>query len=223
MYSSNWVEMLNKVLSQELPPQENDDFIEWLQQHSSDPALLLRVVSSHPDPNAYDIMYANCTLALERMARKRAGIPHYREDPIGWLQRLSFIQKYNEYLSTGKTDDPEIMQFAFNLKVGTMFGQISYSGGPLEIKPVQEILKLKAKLDGAGIRYDLRPSYGGYQLHYFGHGNEKCVCSVIETPSSYGYAEDLLEISGLTRNGENVEGHLSADEVFSRILRHYHA
>ena len=48
MYSSNWGEMLNKVLSRELPPQENDDFMEWLQQHSSDPA---RLQSITPTPS----------------------------------------------------------------------------------------------------------------------------------------------------------------------------
>ena len=123
----------------------------------------------------------------------------------------------------GKTNDPEIAKFAFNLKFGVMFGRISYSRGPLEIRPVQEILKLRTMLDNAGIPNELHPSHGGYELCYLDHEKEECVCSVVETPSSYGYADDMLEISGLTQNGDDVEGHLSADEVFSRISKHYNA
>lgn len=45
--------------------------------------------------------------------------------------------------------------------------------------------------------------------------------SVIEGYMSYGGNLDLLEIMGLTENDEDVEGYLSADEVFARIVKVY--
>lgn len=45
--------------------------------------------------------------------------------------------------------------------------------------------------------------------------------SVIQGYMSYGGNLDLLEIMGLTENDEDVEGYLSADEVFARIVKVY--
>lgn len=50
-------------------------------------------------------------------------------------------------------------------------------------------------------------------------------CSVIEHEASYGHSEDKLEIMGLLTDEElqndDVVGHLSAEEVFSRIQKHF--
>lgn len=51
------------------------------------------------------------------------------------------------------------------------------------------------------------------------------VCSAIEHNYSYGGDQDLIEIMGLLTKEEeqydSVKGHLSADDVFTRIKKHW--
>jgi hypothetical protein len=77
---------------------------------------------------------------------------------------------------------------------------------------------------------------GGYQITYFGHKGKPedepgvirgagvdSICSVIESPMSYGHEEDLLELSGLLTEEEykndSVKGYMTAEEVYSRIKK----
>lgn len=100
----------------------------------------------------------------------------------------------------------------------------------------KEILKLKEMLDRAEIPYEFMERgfavegvcEKGYQLCYpysFQSENGSCICSVIENYGSYGNERDLLEIMGLLTEEENkadsVKGYLTAEDVFSRIKKHY--
>lgn len=53
-------------------------------------------------------------------------------------------------------------------------------------------------------------------MRYYGHG-ENLICDAICHSGSYGHEEGLLEIMGLTRNDDSVEGWLTSEEVFDRI------
>ena len=86
-----------------------------------------------------------------------------------------------------------------------------------------EILKLKVMLDDAKIPYEIRRSYDGWQIHY--PSKDSRVVSVIEHLGSYGCDGDLLEIMGLLYPEEekydSVAGHLTAYNVYNRIIHHY--
>lgn len=52
------------------------------------------------------------------------------------------------------------------------------------------------------------------------------ICSVIETPFSYGHENDCIEISGLLTEeeysyGDSVKGDLTTEDVFERIKAHW--
>ena len=85
---------------------------------------------------------------------------------------------------------------------------------------MKEIFKLKELLEDANIPFEFieRKEMEGYQIVY--EHNEKFVCSVIQHKFSYGYDVNLLEMLGLTKY-DDVEGYLSAEEVFERIKKHY--
>lgn len=93
----------------------------------------------------------------------------------------------------------------------------------------KEIFKLKEKLEEAKIPFEFSKLFDGYHLCYPEQNTDEKedvrVCSVIEHYGSYGHSEDLLEIMGLLTEEEylndEVVGHLSADEVFQRIKKHY--
>jgi hypothetical protein len=87
----------------------------------------------------------------------------------------------------------------------------------------KEILKLMQMLDEANIPYQRDMDMHGYIVHY--PEWDDCVCSIIEHDGSYGHDEDLLEICGLLTDEERafdcVCGHLTADDVFCRIEKHF--
>lgn len=87
----------------------------------------------------------------------------------------------------------------------------------------QEILKLKDMLCESNIPHELSELYHGWHICY--PSNEDCICSIIEHDGSYGRTEDKLEIMGLlTAEEEEIDsvcGHLTAEEVFARVKRHY--
>ena len=83
----------------------------------------------------------------------------------------------------------------------------------------KEIFRLEQMLLSEDIPYDLHRYWDGWQIEY--PNGEERVCSVIQHFGSYGSQDDLLEIMGITRDGEPVEGWLQAEDAFNRILAHY--
>lgn len=87
-----------------------------------------------------------------------------------------------------------------------------------------EMDKLEQLLVEADIPYDKSRVFGGKQLQYPCKGDDR-VCSVILHKGSYGRSEGLLEIMGLLTDEElecdDVVGYLTADDVFSRIKKHW--
>ena len=88
----------------------------------------------------------------------------------------------------------------------------------------KEIYKLRDMMDEAGIPYIFENGFlNGGALAY--PNRENMVCSAIEHDGSYGRQVDKIEIMGLLTDEEQkyyeVVGYLSADEVFSRITKHW--
>lgn len=80
-----------------------------------------------------------------------------------------------------------------------------------------EMGKLEWLLQEAKIPYRIDYVIGMPSVRYYGHG-ENLICDAICHSGSYGHEEGLLEIMGLTRNGDSVEGWLTSEEVFDRIF-----
>ena len=97
-------------------------------------------------------------------------------------------------------------------------------GEKVNIK-LNEFNKLVLMLDKAGIPYerDENSSMGMKYIHYPQTNN--FVCSVIFGHESDGYEDGLLEIIGLLTEKEHeidsVCSHLTADDVFQRIKKHF--
>lgn len=87
-----------------------------------------------------------------------------------------------------------------------------------------EMDNLEQLLVEADIPYEKSRVFGGKQLQYPCKGSDR-VCSVILHRGSYGRSEGLLEIMGLLTDEElecdDVVGYLTADDVFSRIKKHW--
>ena len=88
-----------------------------------------------------------------------------------------------------------------------------------------EMDKLIDMLDFAGIPFDVTEACGAPQVCYPAGpaGSEDCICDVICHAYSYGGDQGLLEIMGLVDDNicDDVEGYLTAEDVFSRIRNHY--
>lgn len=88
----------------------------------------------------------------------------------------------------------------------------------------REILKLDAMLAERQIPHTCNKFMDGWQVVY-PEGGEKRIMDAIEHFGSYGNEQDLLEIMGLLTPEEekcdSVLGHLTAEEVFARIERHW--
>ncbi len=82
-----------------------------------------------------------------------------------------------------------------------------------------EMDKLIPMLCKADIPFDLAIHMGRPQIIY--PSIEKHVCDAVLHWGSYGRENGLLEIMGLCDAEDDVEGWLTADEVFDRILDHY--
>lgn len=90
------------------------------------------------------------------------------------------------------------------------------------IKAATEMEKLQDLLKKENIPFETRPLRGNVQILYYGHGDKDRICDVIE--DGYGSEKGLLEIMGLTDTEEaeqDVEGYLSAEQVFERIQKHW--
>lgn len=81
-------------------------------------------------------------------------------------------------------------------------------------------------LTADNVPHSFRKLYDGWQVSYPCHmTNGERVCSAIETRTSYGHKDDLLEIMGLLtadeEENDSVCGWLTADDVYLRIVSHY--
>lgn len=89
---------------------------------------------------------------------------------------------------------------------------------------MKEIFKLKEMLENENIPFEFaeREEMEGYQIGYPKLPPGQFKCSIIQHKYSYGNDINLLEIMGLSKN-DDVEGYLSAEDVFERIKEHYKA
>ena len=90
---------------------------------------------------------------------------------------------------------------------------------------MKEIFRLKEMLEKENIPFECEEhkDFDGYQIGYpVLPRHRKCICSAIQHKFSYGYDDDLIEIWGLSElDYDDVEGYLSAEDVFERIKNHY--
>lgn len=98
------------------------------------------------------------------------------------------------------------------------------NGHCIENLKYKEIHVLDQLLTNAGIPHTMKRFLDGWQVCYPCEGNGR-IMDAIEHYGSYGKEEDLLEIMGLLTPEEEAQdsvlGHLSAQDVFIRIERHY--
>lgn len=87
----------------------------------------------------------------------------------------------------------------------------------------REIERLVKMLDVVSIPFELTDDVEGNsnnQIWYPNH--DKNICDVICHKYSYGGNDGYLEIMGLSENEyDDVEGWLTAEEVFLKIAKHY--
>lgn len=85
----------------------------------------------------------------------------------------------------------------------------------------ERLYTLMNRLIAAKIPFEVSEHFDTPHIEY--PSKENCVCSVICHAGSFGHEMGLLEIMGLTDGGRDgdVEGYLTADEVFDRINKHY--
>ncbi len=87
----------------------------------------------------------------------------------------------------------------------------------------KEINKLADMLTAANIPFELTPAWDGFQIVYPANGDAR-VCDAVCHSGSYGHQDNLLEIMGLVdveEVGDEVEGWLTAEDVFKRIQEHH--
>lgn len=85
---------------------------------------------------------------------------------------------------------------------------------------VNEMELLINLLKVSKIPFEITECWGTPQVRY--PSSENCICDAICHSWSYGYEDGLLEIMGLVNDDDNdVEGYLTAFEVFGRIQKHY--
>lgn len=100
-------------------------------------------------------------------------------------------------------------------------GRPNFKNGNYVTNPrYREISVLDKLLTNAEIPHEMCKMNDGWQINYPSSGDEQ-IMDAIEHFGSYGESEDLLEIMGLTHNGDSVEGWLTAKEVFERIKIHH--
>lgn len=84
----------------------------------------------------------------------------------------------------------------------------------------EQLYILMNKLIAAKIPFEVEEYLDTPHIMY--PSSEQRICSVICHSYSYGHERGLLEIMGLVeREGDDVEGCLTATEVFNRIKKHY--
>ena len=91
-------------------------------------------------------------------------------------------------------------------------------GGVPKITQVDALIDMLAATD---IPFEVTTNQGRPQVWY--PNCETPVCDAICHWGSYGHQDGLIEIMGLTHNGDMAEGYLTAEEVFNRIKEHWEA
>lgn len=91
------------------------------------------------------------------------------------------------------------------------------------MKTMNEMYKLVTLLTEAHIPFEARPCWDSTIQVCYPNASEDMVCDAVCHNFSYGHEEGLLEIMGLVNEDvyDDVEGYLTAEEVFNRISRHY--
>lgn len=85
-----------------------------------------------------------------------------------------------------------------------------------------EMQKLTSLLMLANIPHEVKPHRFFPETQIIFYPSEKDrVCDAVCFWGSYGGEWGLLEIMGLTRNHDEVEGYLRAEEVYERIYHHW--
>ena len=85
-----------------------------------------------------------------------------------------------------------------------------------------EMEKLALLLTKSNIPFQVTSCWESPQICYPSKAN--CICDAVCHSFSYGHEEGLLEIMGLVDEeevGDTVEGWLTAEEVFNKILNHF--
>ena len=140
------------------------------------------------------------------------------------------IEKFERFVESGKLDTlyKSIAEMSTALKTFPMREALSDPGAVESVctEQYKEIFRLKDMLEENNIPFEFNfmVDIMGYQIAYPENGLNR-ICSVIETSSSYGHENDLLEIMGLLTDEENkyddVAGNLTAEDVFERIKNDY--
>lgn len=89
-----------------------------------------------------------------------------------------------------------------------------------------EMITLIDKLQSAHIPFeiDFQEMFSGKKYPHVMYPNDwdnGCKCSVVCNEISYGHENGLLEIMGLTDDDDDVQGWLTANDVFARIYTDY--
>lgn len=86
-----------------------------------------------------------------------------------------------------------------------------------------EIQKLATLLKQNNIPFELDTDVcGNKDNQIFYPSRENCICDAICHEYSYGGKDGLIEIMGLTENDDDVEGYLTAEDVFIRMYNNYY-
>lgn len=86
----------------------------------------------------------------------------------------------------------------------------------------REIERLVKMLDNTIIPYELTDDAMDNSNNQIWYPNrDEKICDVICHKYSYGGEDGYLEIMGLTQNEDDVEGWLTAEEVFARIYNDF--
>ena len=86
---------------------------------------------------------------------------------------------------------------------------------------MKEIFRLKEMLEKENIPFVFNEleKMEGYQIGYPYFPSKEYCCSIVQHKFSYGNEVNSLEIWETSKN--DVEGYLSAEDVFERIKKHY--
>lgn len=105
------------------------------------------------------------------------------------------------------------MKYISNLKKKNKAGE--------NMKECKEIFRLKEMLEKENIPFIFNEleEMEGYQIGYPYYPSKKYWCSIIQHKYSYGNEANLLEIWESSNN--DVEGNLTAEDIYKRISRHY--
>ena len=86
-----------------------------------------------------------------------------------------------------------------------------------------EIQKLTTLLKHNNIPFELDTDIcGNKDNQVFYPSRKECICDAICHEYSYGGKDGLIEIMGLTENDDDVEGYLTAEDVFTRMYNDYY-